>query len=391
MRIALFTDSNIHYSDGVARIVQELARHVERNPGHALLICHRSREGIQRNGSSVETVGVYRAALTIPGYNVYPWLYLRSPKRALLREVRSFQPQVLLTVTPYILRGIGSTAFFLSRRLRVPVVGSFDVQLAKLAEYYLANIFRFALVIRFFQWLIDRRVGLFRQCTRILVPSQSVERFVQQSWPAIPTVLFRRAVDAEVFHPRFRSEEFRSRHGLSGKEVILFVGRLAREKNLPELARMYGRIKQRRPSAALLIVGEGPEREAVEAMGLPDVLFTGRLTGIELSTAYASSDVFAFASLAEAGPMVILEAMASGLPVVVARTGGARDDVTDGENGFVAPDLPAFEAGLERLISDCALRSRMGEAARRHAEAHGWDTVWGAVLSALAVAPRGRG
>ena len=82
--------------------------------------------------------------------------------------------------------------------------------------------------------------------------------------------------------------------------------------------------------------------------------------------------------------MVILEAMASGLPVVVAGTGGAREDVVDGETGFVAPDLAAFESRLECLVADHALRNRMGEAARRHAAAHDWSTVWSAVLAALA-------
>ena len=141
MRIALFTDSDVYYSDGVARIVQELARHIDRHPEHSLLVCHRSLDGTGTVGSSAATVGVHRAALPIPGYDVYPWFYVRSPRRVLLRHTRAFKPDVLLTVTPYIPRGIGSAAFYLSRKLGVPVVGSFDVQLGMLAEYYLREIF----------------------------------------------------------------------------------------------------------------------------------------------------------------------------------------------------------------------------------------------------------
>lgn len=384
MRIALFTDSDVHYSDGVARIVQELVRHIDRHPEHCLLVFHRSLDGTRNVEPSVATVGVHSAALPIPGYDVYPWFYLRSPRRILLRHARAFKPDVLLTVTPYIPRGIGSAAFYLSRKLRLPVVGSFDVQLGMLAEYYLKEIFRIGLVVRFFRWYIGRRMGVFRRCANILVPSLSVDRHVHESCPGIPTVLFRRAVDTHAFHPRYRSQEFRARYGLSGKAVILFVGRLALEKNLRALGRIYGRLKQRQPSTALLIVGEGPERAALQAMGLEDMVFTGLLTGAELATAYASGDMFAFPSLAEAGPLVILEAMASGLPVVVAGTGGAYEDVADEETGFVVADMQGFEDRLELLVTNAERRRCMGAAGRRFAMTRSWETVWAAVLGALA-------
>ena len=189
---------------------------------------------------------------------------------------------MLLTVTPYIPRGIGSAAFHIGRKLGFPVVRSLDLELGRNAEFWLYVIFRVRAVASFFRRFIVRRMNMFYRCRHILVPSRSMEVHVKRSIPAMPTTLFRRAVDSQAFLPSHRSQDFRLRHRLRDKVVILFVGRMALEKNLRALARAYAGLKGRHPEAALLLVGDGPERRVVRNMGLPDVVPPGILFNSDL-------------------------------------------------------------------------------------------------------------
>jgi hypothetical protein len=132
------------------------------------------------------------------------------------------------------------------------------------------------------------------------------------------------------------------------------------------------------PEARLAIVGGGPSREELEELlsGTPTV-FTGYLQGDDLSHAYASADVFCFPSASETFGNVVLEAMASGLPVIAPRSGGPVDHVRHGENGFLFPteDQRAFVTKVARLVADPARARQMGESARAYARTLTWETV----------------
>jgi glycosyltransferase involved in cell wall biosynthesis len=153
--------------------------------------------------------------------------------------------------------------------------------------------------------------------------------------------------------------------------------------NLDTLVDVYARLKAEQGDVALVLVGDGPERDRIARRGIPDLVLTGPLYGAELSRAYASADLFAFPSHVDAGPMVIVEAMASGLPVVVSEQGGAKDPVVHGETGFVARDTEEFAAYVGRLVRDARLRAAMGTSARRRAEGQNWDHVFGQLMAAL--------
>ena len=387
MRLAIFTDSNLHYLDGVARILQELIAYVNRHPEHRLVFFHRDTGATRileplkkEHGAQAISYGYRAKCLTVPNYGAYPWFYLLSPKRRILQKVRDFDPDMILTITPYIPRGIGRSALFAARRTSTPVVGSFDLQLSWNSEYYIKRITKISVFVSFLRWFVGIQMHSYSRCAGILVPSHAMMDHVNDTYPRLPASLFPRGVDGQSFNPGKRSKSFRMKHGLTDKVIILFVGRLALEKNLRALARIYKRVKAKRPQAALLLVGEGPERRWYESQGYPDVVFTGALYGDELFTAYASADLFAFSSLAEAGPVVILEAMASGLPVIVPATGGARDSVTEGSTGFVVEDEIQFESRLDELVGDGELRRKMGKEARITAETRSWESGFDRVM-----------
>lgn len=190
--------------------------------------------------------------------------------------------------------------------------------------------------------------------------------------------LWPKAVDTRAYDPRHADPAMRAR--LSGGHpedpLVICVGRLSREKDLRDLIRPIRELAPR--GVRLAMVGSGPERRQLERdfAGTPTV-FTGYLAGRELAAAYASADAFWFPSTTETLGLVALESMASGVPVIGARSGGIPDVITDGVDGFlVAPhDWRGFAERLGQLVDDRELRARMAQTARREAGRHDWHSA----------------
>jgi glycosyltransferase involved in cell wall biosynthesis len=174
-----------------------------------------------------------------------------------------------------------------------------------------------------------------------------------------------RAVDTRQFHPGWRDAALRAQWGLAEDELaVLCVGRLAVEKNLGLAIRAFRAIQVANPRARLVLVGDGPQRAALQAAHR-DLVFAGVQRGDALSRHYASADLFLFPSLSETFGNVTLEAMASGLPTVAFDYGAAREHLEDGRHGArVAPgDAEGFVRAAMALGSSGSLYVR-GEAAR---------------------------
>ena len=170
-------------------------------------------------------------------------------------------------------------------------------------------------------------------------------------------------VDPELFEP--------VEHVSTGAR-LLYVGRLARVKGLPILLRAIASMKERQLAVHLTLVGDGPERTALESLAQElriseQLTFTGSQSEAEVRRWLARSDVFVLPSFAEGLPVVLMEAMASSLPVVATRIAGVSELVVDGRNGFLVPpsDVAALARRIEELIPDAALRQEMGRAGRR--------------------------
>ncbi len=155
--------------------------------------------------------------------------------------------------------------------------------------------------------------------------------------------------------------------------LVAYVGRLVREKGMDVLESVIRRLYARSPGARTVIVGDGPMRAHLEVR-LPNTIFTGHLDGAALSAAYASSDLFLFPSESEAFGNVIVEAMASGLPVVCASGSGSSSHVVGNRSGLLAApgDADAFLKQVLRLIKNREERIMMGFHARRQSESYDW-------------------
>ncbi|MBC2600649.1 glycosyltransferase [Puniceicoccus vermicola] len=190
--------------------------------------------------------------------------------------------------------------------------------------------------------------------------------------------LLERGVDTTLFTPERRSEELRKSWGAPpDSPVFLTVGRVASEKNMQLLFRAWEKIRTQRPDARLVIVGDGPERKALEK-AWPDALFAGARRGDDLAAHYASADFFLFPSITETFGNVVTEALASGLVVLAFDYAAPGKFIQHEENGFIVP-FKNEEAFL--TVADCLTPSDQDWSAMREAAREtGLQLSWEAVL-----------
>jgi len=304
-------------------------------------------------------------------FPLYPAIRLSVGGPRVYRLLRDFAPDVIHLTTP------GTLVFAVlafARLLRVPLVASYHTHLpVYAARYGLKPLVGLA-------WTLIRLCHNRADLTLATSP-QLVDELTRHGIQR--AALWPKGVDTDTFHPRFASAAMRWR--LSGGHphapLLLYVGRIGAEKNLGFLRGVLGRL----PDARLAIVGDGPARAAVEAaLAGTATVFTGILTGNDLSAAYASADVFVMPSESETLGFVVLEAAAAGVPAVAAAAGGLCNAVKDGVTGYlfppagpsptpaaVAASTDAAVAHIRALVGAPAHRRRVGDAAR--AEACRWS------------------
>ncbi|EYT49440.1 glycosyltransferase [Brachybacterium muris] len=356
MKIAIVTETFLPSVDGV---VTRLRHAVERftDQGHEVMVIAPDLGVTEHHGARV--VGI--RPVTLP---FYKHRRFTLPTPTVDGIIRGFHPDVVHAAQPILLASSGAYA---AHRQRIPLVASYHTHIPRYLDLYKA--YRWGK--RPVWWQIKRNHAL---ADVNLATSESMK--LELSEQGIHNLhVVRRGVDTETFHPRFASDAMRERltQGHPEKKLLVFVGRLAAEKEIHRLRPMM----DRRDDVALAIVGDGPFRRELEEMFAgTSTVFPGFMEGEELASAFASSDAFVFPSVTETLGLVILEGMASGLPVVAARSGPTLEQVTDGENGllFDSGDEASLERALERL-ADTELRSRIRTAARAEAEKFSWENA----------------
>jgi phosphatidylinositol alpha-1,6-mannosyltransferase len=212
--------------------------------------------------------------------------------------------------------------------------------------------------------------------------SAFIARVVRTAVPEdVPVSVMYPGADVDAFRPDLPTDGVLERHGLVGRPVVACVSRLVARKGQDVLIRAMTEIRRRVPGAALLIVGDGPYRSALErlAAGVPSesVAFAGQVSEEELPTYYAAGHVFAMPCRTRLGGLevegwgnVFIEAAACGRPVVVGDSGGARESVVDGETGVLVDGRSVEQVAdaVSRLLEDPALAERMGKAGRERVE-----------------------
>lgn len=263
--------------------------------------------------------------------------------------------------TPFFAHYAGFRA---ARRLGVPVLATCHTYFEDYLHHYLPLLPHAA------GRVLARRLtcAQFRDLDAVIAPTAPLRERLREYGVSVPIHVIPTGLPPQAFAPG-DGDAFRRAHGIeTGRPLVLILGRVAFEKNLSFLLRMYARLRSLLPAALLLVAGEGPAREALQAeagrLGIgASVRFIGNLArGRELSNCYAAADVFVFASRTETQGLTLLEAMAQGRPVVSTACLGTRSVLAAGCGAEVVPEEEgAFAAACVRVLTDPALAHGLSE------------------------------
>lgn len=349
MRIGIVSETYPPEINGVALTVHGLATGLA-GRGHSveLIRPRQDRPFEEEPGILVQEV----PGVALPRY---PGLRMGLPAGGLLRRRwQRLRPDALYVATE---GPLGRSALRAAMRLGIPVATGFHTRFDTYARHY--GLGALAPAVRRYLCRFHRRAHA------TLVPTDALAQELRGL--GVDNVrLLRRAVDTAQFDPAWRDLSLRESWGADGSTpVMLYVGRIAAEKNLALAVRAFRAVQQQVPGARYVWVGDGPARAALAAAN-PDFVFAGMLQGEALARHYASADLFPFPSLSETFGNVILEGLAAGLPVVAFDQGAAREHLRHAHNGYrIAPgDTEGFIAAAVTLAGNPGLIRHMGRAAR---------------------------
>lgn len=362
LRVAVVTETYPPEVNGVAMTAQRMVQGlISRYHQVQLIRPRQSQEELAVCSASFDEVLV--RGMPVPRYQD---LRMGLPARAeLLALWQQRRPHLVQVVTE---GPLGWSAIAAAKKLRLPVISDFHTNFHTYSKYYGAGLMGKAIGM-YLRWLHNRA-----HCT--LVPTEAMRHELADMGFRNLQVLSR-GVDTQLFQPSRWNKLLRQSWGARDHSLVaLYVGRIAPEKNLPLLIEAFRHMQAARPAMKLVMVGDGPERAKLQAMH-PDVIFAGMRVGEDLAEHYASADMFLFPSITETFGNVVLEAMASGLPVVAYDCAAAREHIRHGENGLRAAfdDTHAFISQAQRLAASVDDARRMGRNARLTAEKIDWNRV----------------
>ena len=354
MRIAIFTETFLPKVDGIVVKVCRLLEHLEKRGHEAIMFA----PGGSPDSYAGARIYSFRS-LPVP---FYPELNISPPWAMVEQKLREFKPDIIHLVNPV---SLGLAGLRAAKLYQVPVLASYHTDVPGFAEHWNLG-FLSESIYRYARW-IHNSVDL------NVCPSEFTRRqLYEHDFKRVE--IWRGGVDIELYNPEKRDPEMRNRltNNQPERTLFLYVGRVSPEKRIDRLRPLL----ETYPQARLAIVGDGPSRHDLEKhFKGTDTVFTGYMTGKELATAYASGDIFAFTGDKETFGNVVVEAMASGLPVLAPNSGGVTDLVVGGHNGRLydptkSDDL--VEAAKE-MVEDRGLAREYGENGRILAEQRTWE------------------
>lgn len=337
MHVVMMTNTYLPHVGGVARSVEIFSRSLRHRGLEVMVVAPEFPDMPEQETDVVRMPAIQR-------FNGSDFS-VRLPLPGLLTEpLDRFQPDLIHSHHPFLL---GDTALRVAAGRGVPLVFTHHT----LYEEYTHYVSPESEGIK--RFVIDLSTGYANLCDHVIAPSQSVAALLKQRGVITPISVVPTGVDVERFG-RSSGKAFRQAKGIPEEAFLIgHIGRLAPEKNLMFLTRTVAAFLKARPEAWFLVAGSGPLQEQMQAhFGTEGVLdrvrFAGILLGQDLVNAYASMDVFAFASQSETQGMVLVEAMAAGAPVVAVDASGVREVVQDGVNGrkLALEDMDSFCAAL---------------------------------------------
>jgi len=376
LRIAMFTNNYLPFIGGVPISIERLRRGLL-SAGQAVRVIAPAYSGTAERAEE----GILRIPSLLPlgRHREFRLANIFLPR--LYRYVHDFAPQLIHVHHPF---WLGRTGLILGRRFKVPVIYTYHTRLEHYAHYVplpgplFRNLISHALIKRFAN-----------RCDAVIVPTTAAEEYLRIIGVKSPIFVQPTGIEYERFaHADSEAvEKLRAQLGLGNAPVLISISRLSREKNIDFMLDGLKLLHERGNTPfRLLLIGEGSERPhlqaRIDALGLSDRVTLVGAVAPELVPLYCRlGELFVFASRSETQGMVILEAMAAGLPVVVVRASGIDDIVHQGHNGYKTPlQLSDWCRRIETLLLDEPLRQRLAKQAQGTAAEHGTDRFARAVL-----------
>jgi glycosyltransferase involved in cell wall biosynthesis len=366
IKVAFFAEMLIEDFDGAARTMFQIIKRI--NPDHFefLFFCGTGPEKLY----GFDCIRV--PAIAVPLNSTYKMAVPALAARRIKNTLEQFAPDVIHIATPSIL---GNFALKLAYSYQIPVISVYHTHFISYVDYYL----------RYAPFLIDmvkpliseNQKNFYNQCDIIYVPAESIVTDLRSmNIDGKRLKLWKRGLDTNVFSPERKNMELMK--GITGnsKPTILFASRLVWEKNLETLTAIYTAIRKRNLEVNFLIAGDGVARKACEKR-MPTAIFVGKLEHAELAVLYASADIFLFPSISETYGNVVLEAMASGLPCIVANGGGSADFIEHGVNGFKCSpqDAEDYLSKIQLLLANESLRRQFAEKGLAQSKNCNWEQL----------------
>ncbi len=362
LRVAVVTETYPPEINGVANTMRQLVRGLARR-GHEVNLI-RPRQGRGQTARDQDAVlETLVPGLPLPGYR---GLRFGLPVYSRLRRLwHKWSPDVVYIATQ---GPLGHAALNAARAREVPAITGFHTQFEQYSQHY-------GLGILMHQ--ISQTLKHFHnRSNATLVPTSELrDQLIDQGFHNVH--VFGRGVDTDLFTPARRNLALRAGWGSDAAGlVVLYVGRLAAEKNLDLALECFAAIALQDPSARFVLVGDGPGLERLRR-DYPSYHFAGPRVGEELAEHYASGDLFVFPSLTETFGNVVPEAMASGLAVVAFDYAAAHSYIERWRNGVTVPmdEQSSFVSAALALAADRDRLRALGHAARRTAEGLDWERV----------------
>ncbi|MDD2676891.1 MAG: glycosyltransferase [Methylacidiphilaceae bacterium] len=365
---AWFTDT-LDEVNGVTRTIQAMARASAQAGADLTVVTSRAHPKVDGlRFRNFPPIGEF----SIPEYELQKLAF--PPFFDLLEFVHKERFTELIVSTP---GPMGLCALAIGKILGLRTVGIYHTDFPQYTRFLSQDPWMEGLAWSYMDWF-------YGQMAKTYVNSAAYLRsWINRGLPAEKLAILPRGIEVQAFHPSFRQADFWKRRGATGP-VLLYVGRISKEKELGFLPAVSETLRSRGLKFTLAFVGEGPYRRELTRL-LPDALFAGILTGKELSEAYASADLFIFPSTTDTFGNAVLEAMASGLPVVVSDAGGPPELLGQFGIGRVcrAGFREEWAAAISLLLTcppSIAEREKVAEAVRRawnweQAFAQFWESV----------------
>ena len=359
VRILYVTESFLPHMNGVTNSVLRVVDHYAA-AGDDLGIIAPSWPGADKHlrTSNGRRIRVHRIA-SVPLAGYADVRIAATSAMALRRRIDDFQPDVIHLASPTILGGRAAVA---AQKAGVPTVGVYQTDIPGYTARYGMPFLESA------SWQLLKDVH--NRATLNLAPSTSTrDQLIEHGIDNVH--LWRRGVDTSLFTPSLRSLQLRGELAEPHEKIVLYVGRLATEKQVIDLKVIHDM-----PGVRLVIVGDGPERDALRR-AMPRARFAGFRSGSELATYFASADLFIHPGELETFGQTIQEAMASGLPVIAPRRGGPVDLVSPSRTGWLYTPgmLDEMRESASDLLFDDSKRLAFGAAAEEAVRKRTWPVL----------------